>query len=79
MPMHSMHSKDKSLRIKLANGKVEIHDLCVMEVVSRDAFGRPKDLRVVHDDEEAQVKDGMHFIIVWVARKTMERTLGRPD
>lgn len=77
MPIHSMHTKDASLRIKLANGKVEIHDLAVLKVVSRDARGRPKDVQFVHGEEQIDVSDGMNFLVVWAPRKVMEPTLGR--
>lgn len=75
--LHSLHNKDQSLRIKLATGKVDIHDLVVMEVVSRDALGRPKDLRVLHGDEQIKVREGLEFITVWVSRPVMAAKTGR--
>jgi len=57
-------------RTKTVRG--EVYVAAVFQILSKDAFGRPKDTKMIHDEETVNIEGGEEFMVGFVLKTFTE-------
>jgi hypothetical protein len=57
-------------RTKTVRG--EVYVACMFQILSKDALGRPKDTKMLHDEESVHLEGGEEFMIGYVLKTFTE-------
>lgn len=61
-------------RTKTVRGDVYV--ACVFQILSKDEFGRPKDTKMIHDEETVHLEGGEEFMVGYMLKIFTEPNQG---
>lgn len=46
----------------------DVYVACVFQILTKDAFGRPKDTRMIHEEETVHIEGGEEFMVSYTLK-----------